>query len=957
MPNSRYTFGNAQQQRRLTRLRKLRHVTDDQIGLTSNHIIDRSFSLPGSPETTLARNDCKPRSLDGLQHWSSSAVPKPLPLPEVFMNQKSNVSGTSQLASPDERLAFSGRRKNADSAAKTTAKSLSNVRKGFYHDEPIEIFKNSPKPSVATTSRGVKSFFSTPASRQRSNNQDHFYSYDDADSAKSSLSRHRGFSPKNYGSVDHNLRLNVHPRSAPTTALSSPSVSPQRSKTVGPFHSDHLVLLQNNLQENAYPLPLPPGGLQPSQSPLPRSSPVSNHIIEKPITKLIVDTTSRGVTSVFSTPASPQRSNNQDHFYSYDDADSAKSSLSRRRGFSPENYWSVDHNLRLNVHPRSAPTTALSSPSISPQRSRTVGPFHSDHLVLLQNNLQENAYPLPLPPGALQPSQSPLPRPSPVSNHLIEKPITKPIVATTSRGVTSFFSTPASPQRSNNQDHFYSYDVADSAKSLLSHRRGFSLENYGSVYHNLRLNVHPRSAPTTAFSSPVSPKRSRTVGPFHSDHSEWLQNNRQVNVYPLPLPPGALPPSQSRFPQLSPVSNHLIEKPITNSMISQWKKGRLLGRGTYGSVYEATNRETGALCAMKEVDIIPDDPKSLECIKQLEQVIIQSPLLLSYVLVATRLMITFIYLEYIHPGSINKHVREHCGAITESVVRNFTRHILSGLAYLHSLNIIHRDIKGANLLVDANGVVKLADFGVAKHLTGLSYELSLKGSPHWMAPEVIKAAMQKDSSSNLALAVDIWSLGCTVIEMVNGRPPWSELEGPQAMFKVLNKTPPIPEALSPEGKDFLRCCFRRNPAERPPAAMLLEHPFLRNSADQNGSILMQAFSRLNLTDNLNSAINFPTHKTEVKSTSSGRSITKGKSAYNSETVQLGYAQTMNCAVASHHPLFSTPEVSTHTSATGLNHGSHSFSPSSHVSSNMPHAAVNNHPCAVGRTQGTKIRHI
>lgn len=70
---------------------------------------------------------------------------------------------------------------------------------------------------------------------------------------------------------------------------------------------------------------------------------------------------------------------------------------------------------------------------------------------------------------------------------------------------------------------------------------------------------------------------------------------------------------------------------------------------------------------------------------------------------------------------------------------------------------------------------------------------------------------------------------------------------PQALFKVLNKTPPVPEALSPEGKDFLRCCFQRNPAERPSAATLLEHPFVRNSADQNGQALMQAFSRMDLT--------------------------------------------------------------------------------------------------------------
>ncbi|KHG02321.1 Mitogen-activated protein kinase kinase kinase 1 [Gossypium arboreum] len=579
---------------------------------------------------------------------------------------------------------------------------------------------------------------------------------------------------------------------------------------------------------------------------------------------------------------------------------------------------------------------------------------------------------------------------------------TKPTVTTRS-GATSYFSSPASPQRSNTQDHFNSYDVADSTKSLLSRRRGFPGEKiFGGVNYDLRLKVSARSAPTTAFSSPsVSPQRSRAIdlhessglidldvpcsgrpaaynaspvqnvhspenSPLHipgpnktsSYHGEWLENNsNQVNAHPLPLPPGALPSSsQSPVPLPSPVSNHVIEKPMATSIISQWKKGKLLGRGTYGTVYEATNRETGALCAMKEVEIIPDDPKSVECIKQLEQEIrvlrrLKHQNIVQYYgseIVDDHL---YIYLEYVHPGSINKYVREHCGAITESIVRNFTRHILSGLAYLHSFKTIHRDIKGANLLVDANGIVKLADFGMAKHLTGLSYELSLKGSPYWMAPEVIKAVMKKDSDPNLALAVDIWSLGCTVIEMFNGRPPWSELEGPQALFKVLNKTPPVPEALSPEGKDFLRCCFQRNPAGRPSATTLLEHPFVRNSADQNGQALMQAFSRMDLTDKSHSM------RIEMMSTSPGTRMTNGKLPSNSETGRLGHPKTNNCAAASHHPLDPALEVSTYTSATRVIHGSHSFSPSSHVSSNMPLGAVNNHPFAVGRMQGKEVPHI
>nr|XP_027077691.1 mitogen-activated protein kinase kinase kinase 5 [Coffea arabica] len=324
-----------------------------------------------------------------------------------------------------------------------------------------------------------------------------------------------------------------------------------------------------------------------------------------------------------------------------------------------------------------------------------------------------------------------------------------------------------------------------------------------------------------------------------------------VSVHPLPLPPGSAMASQpTLIPQLTP---KLDIAPIK----SQWQKGKLIGRGTFGSVYVASNKKTGALCAMKEVEMLPDDPKSAECIRQLEQEIkvlshLKHPNIVQYYgseVVGDRF---YIYLEYVHPGSINKFIHDHCGAITESVVRNFTRHILCGLAYLHSTKTIHRDIKGANLLVDAYGVVKLADFGMAKHLSGHAANLSLKGSPYWMAPELLQSVMQQDSNSDLALAIDIWSLGCTIIEMLNGKPPWSEYEGAAAMFRVLKETPPIPENLSAEGKDFLRCCFRRNPAERASASTLLEHRFVTTSHPPDILSCSLSLSGMKLRDDANS---------------------------------------------------------------------------------------------------------
>ncbi|XP_074570784.1 uncharacterized protein LOC141827436 [Curcuma longa] len=343
---------------------------------------------------------------------------------------------------------------------------------------------------------------------------------------------------------------------------------------------------------------------------------------------------------------------------------------------------------------------------------------------------------------------------------------------------------------------------------------------------------------------------SAPASPLHrAMHSEslttWHDRGENVNVHPLPLPPGALCSKQSAL-FYSCASK--IDVPVVES---QWKKRKLIGSGTFGNVYVATNSYSGALCAMKEVNIIPDDSRSAECLKQLEQEIkfLSQFKHLNIVQYYGSEMIEdqlYIYLEYVHPGSVNKYVQQYHGVMPERIVRNFTRHILKGLAYLHDKNIMHRDIKGANLLVDVNGVVKLADFGMAKHLNGATTCHSMKGSAFWMAPEMLQATMNKKIVYDVA--VDIWSLGCTIIEMFTGNHPWSGLQEAQAMFNVLHYHPSIPENLSREGKDFLQWCFRRNPAERPTANMLLRHPFVESFQHHRLNSPVQAITDIKPND-------------------------------------------------------------------------------------------------------------
>ncbi|XP_031483007.1 mitogen-activated protein kinase kinase kinase YODA-like [Nymphaea colorata] len=337
-------------------------------------------------------------------------------------------------------------------------------------------------------------------------------------------------------------------------------------------------------------------------------------------------------------------------------------------------------------------------------------------------------------------------------------------------------------------------------------------------------------------SGAVTPLHPRAGGAGPESPTSWQDEGKQQQCHKLPLPPliisnanpfcssNALTTTSSSLPR----SPGKAENPPSPGL--RWKKGKLLGRGTFGHVYVGFSNESGDMCAMKEVTLFADDAKSKECARQLGQEIallsrLRHQNIVQYYGSETIDDKLYIYLEYVSGGSIHKLLQEY-GAFSEPVIRSYTQQILSGLAYLHAKNTVHRDIKGANILVDPNGRVKLADFGMAKHVTGHSLALSFKGSPYWMAPEVIK------NSNGCNLAVDIWSLGCTVLEMATRKPPWSQYEGVAALFKIGNskELPAIPDSLSDEGKHFVKLCLQRNPSDRPTAAQLLEHPFVKNAA-------------------------------------------------------------------------------------------------------------------------------
>jgi mitogen-activated protein kinase kinase kinase 1 len=261
--------------------------------------------------------------------------------------------------------------------------------------------------------------------------------------------------------------------------------------------------------------------------------------------------------------------------------------------------------------------------------------------------------------------------------------------------------------------------------------------------------------------------------------------------------------------------------------IKCWQKGDFLGRGSFGTVYEGFT-DGGFFFAVKEVSLLDQGSQGKQSIFQLEQEIsllsqFEHENIVRYFGTDKDDSKLYIFLELVTKGSLANLYQKY--NLRDSQVSVYTRQILSGLNYLHCRNVVHRDIKCANILVDASGSVKLADFGLAK-ATKLNDIKSSKGTAFWMAPEVVNRKNQ-----GYGLAADIWSLGCTVLEMLTRKIPYSHLEGMQALFRIgKGELPLIPTSLSIDAQDFILQCLQVNPDNRPTPAQLLDHPFVKLSS-------------------------------------------------------------------------------------------------------------------------------
>jgi len=192
----------------------------------------------------------------------------------------------------------------------------------------------------------------------------------------------------------------------------------------------------------------------------------------------------------------------------------------------------------------------------------------------------------------------------------------------------------------------------------------------------------------------------------------------------------------------------------------------------------------------------------------------------------------FIYLEYISCGSLKSKTLNN-GIKDEALIKKYLIDILNALQYLHSRGIVHRDLKAENILLTEEGSLKLADFSCSGQFLLYDEEFeedtdqltSLKGTLLWMAPEVIR-------QDKYGKKVDIWSLGCTIIEIINGANPWKNINienDGQALYKIglSNEIPEIPLNLSEKLTNLIECCLKRDINKRYSVEDLLRHPFFK----------------------------------------------------------------------------------------------------------------------------------
>lgn len=260
-----------------------------------------------------------------------------------------------------------------------------------------------------------------------------------------------------------------------------------------------------------------------------------------------------------------------------------------------------------------------------------------------------------------------------------------------------------------------------------------------------------------------------------------------------------------------------------------YKKLKRVGQGASGSVYVAISLATNTKIAIKQMDLGHQPRKDLIVTEILVMKESQHPNIVNYLdSFLVRNSDLWVIMEYMEGGALTDVIDNN--SMTEQQIATVCQETTSGLLHLHSQNILHRDIKSDNILLNTQGQVKISDFGFCAKLTDQrNKRATMVGTPYWMAPEVVK---QKEYGAK----VDIWSLGIMAIEMIENEPPYLDEEPLKALYLIAtNGTPTLknPEKLSRELKGFLAVCLCVDVRSRATADELMNHDFLKKAGPLN----------------------------------------------------------------------------------------------------------------------------
>ncbi|KAJ1659926.1 Protein kinase of the Mitotic Exit Network [Dispira simplex] len=317
--------------------------------------------------------------------------------------------------------------------------------------------------------------------------------------------------------------------------------------------------------------------------------------------------------------------------------------------------------------------------------------------------------------------------------------------------------------------------------------------------------------------SPVR-RKDKKSSPFHRSSA----TPRSAGDVPSRMADHIDPPGISPAPTAEPREVITLYSSRTDTA-SQYQLGNCIGKGQFGAVYRSLNLETGQMMAIKRIPLEGQQEEQTEAIMK-EVELLQSlhhPRVVRYEgFIKTENHLNIV-MEYVENGSLY-HTLRAFGAFPEKLVLAYVVKIIEGLIYLHDKQVVHCDLKAANILTTKKGNTKLSDFGVS-----LNLKLSepgdgsvVAGTPNWMAPEIIEL-------KGACPASDIWSLGCTMIELLTGKPPYADLIQMTTLFRIVeDDCPPLPEGISGPLKQFLQECFKKDPAQRPTASELLKLPWI-----------------------------------------------------------------------------------------------------------------------------------